>query len=56
MKPAQKDLLRAIRQAVQEEREACARVADECACAAINPGWEAAQRAIAREIRARGAK
>lgn len=39
--------------AAMAEREACAKVAEQTNCAAINPSWEAAQSAIAGCIRAR---
>lgn len=51
------DLVRAIGpggDVAAAEREACAAVAEQTNCAAINPSWEAAQSAIAGRIRARG--
>jgi len=50
------DIAAALRAAAAEEREACATVADEAACAANNHSWLACQRAISAKIRVRGTR
>lgn len=49
----QEDFIR-IRNERDAAREACARVAEKTHCAAINPEWAAAQKAIAEAIRNHG--
>lgn len=46
------EIVGATNAATIKEQERCAKVAEETACAAINPSWEAAQREIAAGIRA----